>query len=169
MNVVFAIPSGPQINVNCNSNEKFHDIFPKIIQLFNLENFNHIYFVYQGKKLNENDKIGIIKNTTNNIVFVYADNQKQPINNLNSIQTRILPQENQNLMVTFSLISGKTITFKCNPSESINDVLSKIVKNLEIENCTRFRFIYNGKVLDITKKFEDIGYAIGNMIIVYAN
>lgn len=168
MIVVFAIPSGPQIKLECNPNEKIHDILLKIKQYFHIQNYYQTYLVYQGKKLNENDEFGIINYIQDTKILIYTDNQKINFDNNQPRQLYYFHQQ-RFIEVSFSLISGRNITIKCNPCDTINDVLSSIKKELDIESCNTFKFIYNGRILDITKKINDIDYVNGNTIIVNAN
>ena len=169
MIVVFALPSGPQIRIECNINETINSILPRIIVQFHLQNYNNIYFIYQGKKLRENDDIRTINYLKDTIIFVCVDNQEQNIIQPNPFHNFNFSNEHRYLEISFALTSGRNIVIKCKPKETIKDILSTIKNDLKINNCSQIKFIYKGKVLNIEEKIENIDYIKGQNILVDAN
>ena len=171
--ITFFFNCGNEIKEKCKSNDLIENIFRNYASKIG-ENLDLLFFVFQGEVIErskfkltldeiirknyiENNKIIILayKNELNcskeNIIYQKNHNKNNNHNNINN-------QNNNNkneIIVTFNLNSNENYRIKTSWDNNIKDICIKYVNDKGLD-FSLLRFKYDGKIIDLEKKFGDI-------------
>ena len=119
MNVTF-IFEGKEYIIQCNKNEKMKDIFKKFISKAQIE-YNSVYYLYKGDKINEELKIENLNEDINNIKIIVSKINENQNNNIIKSKDIICPKCKEKIMIKIN--DYKIELYNCINGHNIKNIL----------------------------------------------